>query len=976
MNNIELYINNQLCEIANADKLGIRLNRVLIKPAELNTKDAQYSYSITVPASDVNDRIFGYANVEEVKDKFNQDYNAMLYVDSILVFDGKFRMSEIDNEGNYKGNLLIPAKKTVKELFGDIKMNELKTTWNIKFKEMVSSLNSWNAGKMTSDCFFPYVLYGLLPKVPLDVNGNYSSKNIWDTTVRLGIEDFPPSINCLETVKKIFSTLKDNKGNPRKISGTAFDDSRLKNLYMSYSNPTDYAQEWNWGDLGTMYIAGQWTNCEDIGDKRIYETKAYEIDMGRRMMAANLFNSSITKITEIRDSGTNILHTSVGDGIKTKRESNTSIVIPKSGLYKISLDVKMNLYTDHNTTYGGPFRVISSNFGGADNSIAFRAHEVKLLRDFGTGDFGMDNLSLDGSYYQPNMPQEPIWEKKIKDEKGNWVVENEKDFPKYFPVPGKQCVQFIDPSVNEKILSGFRWGDFKGADDRFPKEKYFKNSGLNDYDYMGRILAIRSAWSWDVKYSQQNKIYSVINNVHSVPEIGNDGKPTGKTVPSGYWVYGLPEKDEDIEDLPEGEEETEDNSTAADYGCYASSKFRQILNDAKSRTGLIAAENNVETSWDRGSGRLHQIVWLNKGEHITLVTISDSGVARKSNRTKGPYGWLRQDIDFKLEISPFRIEESWIKVGNDNKGTAPMNWDDPSNFQKDGIDLVKFLPSDQKVDEWIDNFCKAFNLQLTQTDSGNFELNIKQPQVKTHISSVLDLDAKASITKRANQPLGLPAIFDIGFKINEEEEGFARKQDKGGGKIETGSLDGSTVSQTSGFSYNWFKTIEQMDKENKLKQQLEIPVISNKEVWKESTGDYREMLKKVYTNYAQRFWYKDGDKVYNLGAIWNTGTIGTTEDKAQELLIPQLTNSISDGSLLMLSYENKPNSILQTYFNVIATNESNYTDIECYLSPEEYEGLDGSKLVKLNNDLYYIAAIEGYDPLGKNKTKLKLIRKV
>lgn len=214
MNNIELYINNRLCEIANAEKLGIRLNRILIKPAELNTKDAQYSYSITIPSTNINDEIFGFANVEEVKDKFNHDYNALLYVDAVLVFDGKFRMSEIDKDGNFKGNLLIPAKKTIKELFGDTKMNGLKTTWSIDFKEMVSSLNKWNTKSGTPDCIFPYVLYGLLPKVPKDANGNYSAKDVWDETVRLGIEDFPPSINCLQTIKKIFETLKDKEGKP------------------------------------------------------------------------------------------------------------------------------------------------------------------------------------------------------------------------------------------------------------------------------------------------------------------------------------------------------------------------------------------------------------------------------------------------------------------------------------------------------------------------------------------------------------------------------------------------------------------------------------------------------------------------------------------------------------------------------------------------------------------------------------------
>ncbi len=181
-------------------------------------------------------------------------------------------------------------------------------------------------------------------------------------------------------------------------------------------------------------------------------------------------------------------------------------------------------------------------------------------------------------------------------------------------------------------------------------------------------------------------------------------------------------------------------------------------------------------------------------------------------------------------------------------------------------------------------------------------------------------------------------------------------------------MDGATVNQTSNFSYNWFKTIKQKDNSGNTIQQIQIPIISNKEVWDDNSDDYREMLKKTYTNYAQRFWYIDGNKFYEIEAILSS--------KAQKIFIPKLFNSLLDEYILTLNYKNEPSSILQTYFNVIAPNDSNYTDIECYLSPDEYEQLNGSKLVKLNNDLYYIGSIEGYDPLGQNKTKLKLIRKV
>lgn len=150
--------------------------------------------------------------------------------------------------------------------------------------------------------------------------------------------------------------------------------------------------------------------------------------------------------------------------------------------------------------------------------------------------------------------------------------------------------------------------------------------------------------------------------------------------------------------------------------------------------------------------------------------------------------------------------------------------------------------------------------------------------------------------------------------------------------------------------------------------ELELPLIANKEIWGEDPSDYAQMLKKLYTNYSQRFWYKN-NKPYNVGVVWKHN------EKQVDLLLPRLQSNMDNNSLV-LNYYNNPRSILTSYFSIIATDDSNYTYVECYLSPYEYEQLDGSKLVKLNGDLYYIAAVEGYDPMGRNKTKLKLIRKV
>lgn len=105
MDNIELYINGALCDTGK--NLGVRLRLQLITPAELNTKNSQASYSITLPPTKTNEKIFHYASVE-TKGKFTRIYEAELIINSLRVFQGNFRISEIGKDG-YKGNLLVPT---------------------------------------------------------------------------------------------------------------------------------------------------------------------------------------------------------------------------------------------------------------------------------------------------------------------------------------------------------------------------------------------------------------------------------------------------------------------------------------------------------------------------------------------------------------------------------------------------------------------------------------------------------------------------------------------------------------------------------------------------------------------------------------------------------------------------------------------------------------------------------------------------
>ena len=123
-------------------------------------------------------------------------------------------------------------------------------------------------------------------------------------------------------------------------------------------------------------------------------------------------------------------------------------------------------------------------------------------------------------------------------------------------------------------------------------------------------------------------------------------------------------------------------------------------------------------------------------------------------------------------------------------------------------------------------------------------------------------------------------------------------------------------------------------------------------------------MRKRYTNQPIRFWYADG-LLNDLGA--------TFEYNGEPLSIVKVSNKLPNKN--ELSYKNEKRTILTNFFPLLIKGGSHYTEVECYLTPLQYESLNSSNLAAFNGDLYYVAEILGYDPAGRNKTKIKLIRK-
>ena len=922
--NIELYINKQLCDIEDTKKFSIAFKRQFLNPAELNTKDAQKSYDITLPTTNRNNSIFGFKNVEEVQGKFAIIYDAYLIVGGIKIFDGKFRLSEI-RKGYYKGNLGVPYMKPINQLFGEKKLKEAGE-WLIDFNRFYETISKYNqdAKLRPQTCIFPFILYGLVPKQSSGrclINGEekdcFSEKLVIDDTTYLNFDDFPPAINPLKALKEIF------KNERYELGGSAFNDTRLTNLYMSYKNDPNHPMQWNHGVNNMVSLSGSWSNGilypetdteqpdNIIVNRGEFETQFKAIfEEGQAfddwMFGVNIFNADRHKYTIKQNDSRSI----------TEKDNKITIRVPKSGLYKIYFDAKLTLNTHgsddtfrnwfgkyrlshgdffYSPTYGNVSHYDSKPF---NNDLDNRRYELQLVR-YTTDDFiDISKQKIVGVYHRPNIDQD------YND------IEGGKEL--FYPSHKMQ----IDQSNNENFICGVSYGK-NGKD----LNRYY-DSTQSKYHNM---MFIKNGWSWDNSYSQKRRTFST------------------------NW---LEEQNESTDYQYRKASKSGENINFA-----KDEKYRQSIENYKGYNGSLHDTSKVNSLVDASSD-FASVVYLEEGELITLLSVSDGAKFYVGNRLTQSQTLL--EWEYNLIIEPFRESTDWIKVDTRGNGFEPMDWSE-NQWLKDKIDLMTFLPAEDKIDTFIDNFCKAFNLSLIQTGAETFELNVKQTRSISRTSFVIDLDNKAHVDRdRTNSSLNLPSAYEIGFTVKQEEQGYIETGEDGGGKYVTGNTVNDALKQTSTFSYNWYKQMyDELNRELPL-----FPIISDGEVWeKKDSEDYGDMQKKRYTNLAQRFFYLKDAYRFPSYVI------------AERPYLALVSSSLDASNIMRLDYKNQPNTILTTYFNLLTNNENCYTTVDCYLTPEEYSNINNS-IIKFNGDLYYIAEIDGYDPLGQRKATLKLIRKI
>lgn len=1132
----ELYINGILVDLPR--NFSIRLNRQLLNPAELNTKDAQFSYSISLPPSDTVHRAFKYANIEETRDKFNRQHTAELIVNGVLIFSGYIRLTNIDTSG-YKGNLYLPAPETVKDIFGDIPLNETPE-FRIPFSDFATSITAINQAAKTAiqPAIFPFALYGVLPKVPLDRDANnYSAREVWDDSVHLGMSDIPPSLNLLTTLKHIFNSRGYS------LQGTAFDDERLAKIYFSYKNDSDYVQPWNYGYHAKIQLNGEWSSFQNARTNNSANlekgaNQSYDA-LGFAVYSTDLFDAVNSKINITEDTGGNVLLKEVQDS-DGDVWTQCQVRLPVSGFYKVTFNASVRVNQSENNRRTNPytgFSHISGRSSNSNNNFNNNMYEVKLLRDRGGADFGLSGAKIDGRFYYDNLPQNTVF--------------TEENTPKYFPQVFESQKVLVDLAQNKNLLTGIHFGRSAqaGRVDRTPfinprdastlapmvlaakpaiswnaqedtertllamdSPGYWKfgrvnvfgddedNPNLNiDYSEATRVvgqvfdnngnpqppsadnLGVRfsgyflnsitgfmqplSGWETsdyidlstftDVRFSatvpasstaavvayfdgsRQYIGYGVLADVENTLNFNNEAiippalaryarlsarvntlQITGVNVVSEnvimrrfpldrFFTYrltapgnvngriyihngddldyifsvnmvdGLAEFNTNLYPYLEFEPRLSMYLKTAEYNIDGSLIISRIIDDESDdtidweltnryRINLMNAPESyarrgqydgavANELWD-GQGEVNSVIWLEAGELISVASVSSEGRYRRSAQ-HSKYGWVDHRVKWNLSIQPFRIEKDWLKVNLQGTGTAPMNWNDPVNFDTDSINLMGFLSAEMKSNDFIDNVVKAFNLRLSQLEPGVFSLDVKQTRASLSSRSI-DIDGSASVRQRANTPLNLPSLYRLGFTVDTEEEGYFQTQDDGGGEYPTGSVEGGVIEQKSTFSYNWFKNIQ------KGNVTLPLPVISKHEVW-EPAMPYPDAMAKRFTDLGYRFWYFDG-LLNDLGTSFTFNGVNMS--------LAKVSNTLQN--LNILNYKNQQNTILDNYFTLLINGSSHYTEVDVHLTAAQYAFFNGSVYIKFNGDLYYLAEIKGYDPSNRNKTRLRLIRRI
>jgi len=926
---VELIVNKQQVEFTSQSDINIRLNSVINDPTKMGYSQAEYSFEFEIPATPTNNKIFDYANNLAKLNKFHQRYQAELYADGNLIFEGTLTLNSYEG-GMYSCNLVSVKIYSLDEIFGGMTMNQIKGM-EINFNG-VSTMNTMNQ-ESNPICVFPLVSYGAFQKDPYaedNVGAQYTSKYKIDAYNRWYVESFYPSINLVETLKKSF------EGKGYTVGGDVFQDPVLRQIYMSANLADEQVPTYNLGNPSFGNVS--------VNTSTVINEDGYTQDLQFPFEQLVYSSPDGTGIEEEYNFSQILLYDLLSTGVS----ANTSpcymyqpnehiIVIPADGWYKISLSAHTSASTGSMTAAYYTKDTITSDPELEDVTFTKSLSsttpiEIALVRNY------------DDNYELIKGRQNVLYfNGKPEDTDGNkltWLTCFPHEDPWASRLPTKKndlqtrMSGTIDPTGGGIVYSNQKYGYMYDAGQIMAYDQAVSPSFICGLSSLSNGVAayMKNGYSWSKSESLKNESFASC---------------------AGYkFAYRPSETPSSIA--------FEDSSV--NYNEYINADM----------TSPLCTSNN--TSMD---GHIDCMVHLNKDDVINLFAVT-----RAYYTVNGVLVTYPVNVSTKLNITAFSDRpQEMLKADHANRKDAPIEF--PAK-----LNLPNFLNKEKEVKEWVDDIIKAFNLEMTQYGN-TVQFNTKK--LNKSLITAVDLDDRVNSYYIKSQRIDYPRSMAVQYKVDTDEWGFERSAvEKSGGSesilntddwykyADSGFTkiilnDDSYVTEenniNTNFSYTWYQKFEVWETDSAFTQtattgvDIHIPCIS-KYSYMIDGYDYSESMKHDGYGLAQRFWFKPD--VTEL-SVW------TRTYPAEEMFIYTPKNVLQG---LNLSYKDTETSLLSRYFNPQAYLSSNIIEFEAYLSSEEYNLIRNGAYVHVDKDVYIPLEISGYDPSGQNQTELKLIKRI
>ena len=985
---IELWVNGKMVELEDQDSLGIRLNAVLFNPTKVTTTKSEYSFSFDVPSTPNNDRIFNYANNLSRLNKFHGRYTAKVVADGDEIFNGSMIIEKYDaSKKMYSCNLVNVKTNTLEDIFKEKKLTDYK--WMIDYSG-ATTINAVNSD-MSSKYYFPFLSYGVFQKdyVSSDQVGNtYTSKFLIDKYCKFYHSSFFPSINVSEEIRQLF----EKEGYT--VNGSLFTDTWLSNVYSSVNLNDEQVPMYNVGNplFGKVDISFHWDNkssvlsdgttMSTIGNGGIVQDLSYPFyRVDGRMTDLSQFHGDTSVVYNfdkillygMLDSKNNKSVTVTSNTKSYMYDPNEMvIVIPTDGWYKITFECR-NISLDKskttfkakqwNATYNSKDAFEKREMTITKDSFDTCPLEIQLVKNY---DNNVELIKGDTNIvYETGNPNDKTYTIKGNGYTGS-TQDNRYEWRTSFPHQELQGA--TSPTKTDNIVttvisnqnSGFGNQSLGGG---FNGGGSFGNGSFGGGNKRPSTSTTQSSSSVSAKYK-------------SLGYVPSDGMfPYDQAVSTAFICGYSSMGSECVSVMRRG------------YSwSRLSSVYNNIFATVSGMTLLYAESGQTKEK----ATQYQTNTYKNAGHTLTKTKSSNNGsfsvtclTYLKRNDILEPMAIQR---DYEGQRYAYSLDGRLTVQAITNRGEEALrndkyfNASSPTEFPTQ-LNLFDFTNNETKASDWISNIQKAFNLEI-KTEGNTVTIDVKKTP-NSRIGYAVDIDDRINQYEAESEYISYPRSMSVKYKINKDEWGFEKTvsqdhindadwYDYGDSGYTVIQLNDDTYETSSqdiqtDFSYTYydifkFKNVDINGNEETDEKLILLPVIELSQYMADGYG-YDEAMKHDGYSLSQRFWFRQQpstDGVY-------------LHDNLHEFVkfsIP--TNHLDDFNL---SYKDSEKSILTEYFTCNPMLDSNYVNVDVYMSPSEYKDIKNGSFVHFDSDLYVVSEMEGYDPSGIDKTSLKLIKK-